>query len=106
MYNALMRKGYEDTPQDAVESMVEVHNFLNEGAWIEIEQWEKRFSRGLAHGWEACKNGEQAYWTSKYARDEDNPRPKLIRFHGRPNELTPKARIYDFLGRMFPASYG
>src|SRR5262245_34133566 len=47
MYNAMLRKGYSDTPEDAVESMVAVHNFLNEGAWAEIREWERRFSGGL-----------------------------------------------------------
>jgi cytochrome c heme-lyase len=32
MYNAMLRKGYQDTPVDAVKSMVAVHNYLNEGA--------------------------------------------------------------------------
>ncbi len=36
MYNALLRKGYTDTDVTAVESMVAVHNFLNEGAWGEV----------------------------------------------------------------------
>ena len=36
MYNAMLRKGHTDTPQDAVESMVAVHNFLNEGAWTKL----------------------------------------------------------------------
>ena len=48
MYNAMLRKLYDDTPEDVVESMVAVHNFLNEGAWAEIEGWEARFAKGLA----------------------------------------------------------
>src|SRR6266487_363687 len=59
MYNALLRKGYTDTDASAVESMVSVHNFLNEGAWAEIVEWERRFGRGLKHGWEICKRGEE-----------------------------------------------
>ena len=59
MYNAMLRKGYTDTPADAVESMVAVHNFLNEGAWNEIVQWESIFSKGLGHGWEQCRKGEE-----------------------------------------------
>merc|ERR1711881_11552 len=59
MYNAMLRKGYTDTPEDAVESMVAVHNFLNEGAWAEIMEWERRFGRGLSVGWEKCRQGEE-----------------------------------------------
>ena len=40
-YNALVRKGWE-TPEDSVEMMVEIHNFLNERAWDEVMRWEKR----------------------------------------------------------------
>jgi Cytochrome c/c1 heme lyase. len=40
-YNALVRKGWE-TPEDSVETMVEIHNFLNEQAWAEVLKWEQR----------------------------------------------------------------
>jgi cytochrome c heme-lyase len=40
-YNALVRKGWE-TPVDAIETMVQIHNFLNEEAWLEVLQWEHR----------------------------------------------------------------
>jgi cytochrome c heme-lyase len=122
MYNAMLRKGYTDTPADAVESMVAVHNFLNEGAWNEIVQWESIFSKGLGHGWEQCRKGEEGmamerartemlrqrrqdlgYDTGK-AAEEDGPR--LLRFMGRPGDQTPKASILQALGWMFPEKYG
>lgn len=40
-YNALARKGWE-TPEEHVETMVHIHNFLNEQAWLEVVKWEKR----------------------------------------------------------------
>lgn len=40
-YNALSRKGWE-TPEDSIEMMVAIHNFLNERAWEEVMKWEKR----------------------------------------------------------------
>ena len=40
-YNALVRKGWE-TPEEHVETMVQIHNFLNERAWLEILKWEKK----------------------------------------------------------------
>lgn len=43
-YNALVRKGWE-TPEEHVETMVEIHNFLNEEAWQEVLKWEKRSNR-------------------------------------------------------------
>lgn len=114
MYNAMLRKGYTDTPADAVESMVSVHNFLNEGAWAEILGWERRFSRGLVEGYKVCKRGEEnanaelgqedpldTEW-----REKDIPQPKLLRFTGRPGEPTPKSQILQALGWAFPKKYG
>lgn len=40
-YNALVRKGWE-TPEEHVDTMVEIHNFLNEAAWDEVRRWEER----------------------------------------------------------------
>jgi len=41
-YNALVRKGWE-TPEEHVQTMVDIHNFLNEEAWQEILKWEPPF---------------------------------------------------------------
>ena len=104
MYNAMLRKGYDDTPQDAVESMVAVHNFLNEGAWAEIVEWERRFAPGLAHGWQACQKGEEGSMAGSNmgAREGEIPQPRLVRFQGRPNDMTPKAKILQALGQVHP----
>jgi cytochrome c heme-lyase len=40
-YNALVRKGWV-TPEEHIETMVDIHNFLNEQAWQEVLKWEKR----------------------------------------------------------------
>ena len=108
MYNAMLRKGYDDTPQDAVESMVEVHNFLNEGAWAEIVEWERRFARGLGYGWEACSRGEEGSMTGAgmVASEDDVARPRLVKFEGKPNDVTPKAKILLILAQLYPAKYG
>lgn len=105
MYNAMLRKGYDDTPQDAVESMVAVHNFLNEGAWAEIVGWEQRFSRGLNHGWKTCIKGEEAFSPSP-SEDQKTIQPKLLRFQGRPSDITPKAWLLGLLGEIFPSGFG
>ncbi|KAJ2918641.1 hypothetical protein MD484_g1775, partial [Candolleomyces efflorescens] len=77
-YNALVRKGWE-TPEEHVETMVEIHNFLNEEAWEEVKKWERR------HG--------QA--------DDIH----LARFKGRPGEMSPKARLLLFAGWLFPSRF-
>lgn len=124
MYNAMLRKGYTDTPQDAVESMVAVHNFLNEGAWNEIVGWERVFGSGLKRGWEKCKRGEENIAMDALREeilgsatghghghggededDDDDNTPRLLRFQGRPKELTPKAQMMQTLGWLYPAKF-
>lgn len=107
MYNALLRKGYTDTDITAVESMVSVHNFLNEGAWAEIVGWEQRFARGLYKGWQVCKRGE-AHTAEELDRHWDGTEvePSLVRFQGRPKDMTPKAAMLQVLGWIYPSKFG
>jgi cytochrome c heme-lyase len=111
MYNAMLRKGYSDTDISAVEGMVAVHNFLNEGAWGEILEWERRFGRGLKRGLEECRFGEdgsefgangETHWDDS---KEGAPAPQLVRFMGRPGEMTPKARLLQMAGWALPAYF-
>ncbi|KAL2709627.1 Cytochrome c heme lyase [Kluyveromyces marxianus] len=87
MYNAMVRKGKidpytgEEIPEDAVESMVFVHNFLNEGCWQEILDWEKKYVQQT-----------QSY-------------PKLLQFTGKPDQLSPRARCFNILGTLFPGHF-
>ena len=102
----MLRKGYTDTPQDAVESMVAVHNFLNEGAWSEIVGWERIFSHGLKAGWQQCQRGEENIAiANESAAAQNASAPRLVRFQGRPGDLTPKARIFQALGWAFPEKF-
>lgn len=106
MYNALLRKGYTDTDVTAVESMVSVHNVLNEGAWAEIVGWEERFGRGLYRGWQACSRGEEnSEEMVEKLKDGTEETPTLIRFQGRPKDLTPKARMMQVLGTIYPSKF-
>lgn len=81
MFNAMMRKGKDEVPEDAVESMVDVHNFLNEGAWQVILDWEQKYT------------------------DAVKTEPRLLRFTGRPDDMSPRAQMYGFLGKFFPESF-
>ncbi|KAI7867156.1 cytochrome c/c1 heme-lyase [Spinellus fusiger] len=76
-YNALRRKGWE-TPEEHVETMVDIHNFLNEEAWNEVLKWESRFNS-------ECKET-----------------PYLSHFQGRPQDMSPKARWHTFFGAPKP----
>lgn len=82
MFNAMIRKGKgEGVPEDAVESMVEVHNFLNEGAWLQILDWESEYTKAT------------------------KVEPRLLKFTGRPHDLSPRARMYLWLGKFFPETF-
>lgn len=110
MYNAMLRKGYTDTPAEHVEAMVAVHNFLNEGAWEEIKDWERRFGGGLSRGWEMSKKGEegaarQAAREALRSGNAGEEEPKLLRFMGRPQEPTPKARMLGFMAKVYPSAF-
>jgi len=108
MYNALLRKGYTDTDITAVESMVAVHNFLNEGAWAEIVEWERRFGKGLSRGWDVSKRGEEnaPMALRRIEAAEGGPeQPTLIRFQGRPKDMTPKAAMLQVMGWLYPAKF-
>ncbi|KZT10024.1 cytochrome c and c1 heme-lyase [Laetiporus sulphureus 93-53] len=77
-YNALVRKGWE-TPEEHVETMVQIHNFLNEQAWQEILKWERK--------------------------ENSTADLQLTRFKGRPGELSPKARFWLFAGWLLPSRF-
>ncbi|ANB15548.1 holocytochrome c synthase CYC3 [Sugiyamaella lignohabitans] len=82
MLNAMIRKGGGEIPEDAVESMVDVHNFLNEEAWEEILKWEEPYTK------------------------KSTVSPRLLKFTGRPDDMSPRAQMLQMLGKVFPAKYG
>lgn len=68
-WNALTRKGKaNDVLESDIDAVVAVHNTMNEKTWAEVLSWEERFHCNT------CAN------------------PKLLRFQGRPNDLSPAAR--------------
>ena len=101
-YNALARKGKlsmedegnntataagggNDTKQPAgieedMESVVAIHNCMNEGTWSRILQWEKVLNP-----------------TTTDDKEEGGVMPKLLKFCGRPTDLSPKAYIKHYL---------
>ncbi|KAJ2014158.1 holocytochrome c synthase, partial [Coemansia sp. S85] len=75
-YNALARKNMA-APEEYVDVMVDIHNFLNEGAWNEVLKWEAR------HKSECLV-------------------PRLARLQGRPRDLSPMARISSWIHGVRP----
>lgn len=80
MFNAMIRKNslHPDSPpipEDAVESMVNIHNFLNEAAWDEIKEWEEPYTK------------------------QTGVEPRLLKFTGRPGDWTPRGQMMAFLSK-------
>ena len=74
-YNALKRKGKaDDVTENDMGAVVAVHNSMNEQTWQKLLLWERTF-----HG-ESVEN------------------LKLVRFMGRPHDLSPKARFLSTVG--------
>ena len=94
-YNALVRKGWE-TPETEIETMVQIHNFLNEKAWEEVQKWESQVNK--------CASLAQldgCFLTHALGSDRGE-KLQLVRFKGRPGELSPKARFWLFAGWLLP----
>lgn len=72
-YNAMKRKGFHPAVSD-VPVILTIHNVVNEKGWSQVIEWESL--RG-------------------------NSNPKLVRFSGRPNDLSPKAIFLAALGCDF-----
>ena len=76
-YEAMRRKGWNPAPGD-MPAVVAIHNAVNERAWAEVVAWERRAGAGACGG------------------------PRLVRFTGRPGDLSPKARLLNLLGYARP----
>ena len=74
-YNALVRKGKsEGVEEQNMDAVVAIHNNMNETTWRQVLEWEDLH----------CDECKQAR--------------KLVRFVGRPDELSPKAAVAYYLG--------
>ncbi|GAB4819127.1 hypothetical protein N2152v2_006173 [Parachlorella kessleri] len=77
-YNALKRKGKgDDVTEDDMDSVVHAHNTMNELTWQRVAVWE------MLHRAEC-------------------PSPSLLRFRGRPDDLSPLARVRSWFGKQLP----
>lgn len=63
-YNAMRKKGY-NPPVESIPSVLKIHNAVNERSWLQVCKWEKEL--------------------------HNNDNPKLVKFVGRPKDLSPKA---------------
>lgn len=81
-FDAMRRKNYNPNATDMT-AIVPIHNAVNEKAWAEIKEWERRFA-----------------WSNTENRRCGGPR--LHSFSGDSKKLSPKARINGLLGYQEP----
>ncbi|KAI5794303.1 putative cytochrome c heme lyase [Peziza echinospora] len=114
MYNAMRNKGYvESEPGEimSIVNMVAVHNFLNEGAWGEILGWEREFAGGVARAAARRYRTGGQLDADLLVEEElkenlaEIPEPKLLRFQGRSQDRTPKSRILELMGTIYPSKF-
>jgi len=70
-YNALRRKGWEGVEEKNMPLVVRIHNAVNERGWSHIRRWESTL--------------------------HSNDDPKLLKFMGRPKDISPRAFVYTYL---------
>ncbi|KAF9350783.1 Cytochrome c1 heme lyase [Mortierella sp. AD094] len=75
-FNAMKRKNWNPREED-MKFVVPIHNMVNEMAWKHILRWEKLTTN-------ACGG------------------PKLVKFEGKPKEITPKAWLRSWVGYTLP----
>lgn len=70
-YNSLARKNkLGDTKEEEIDSVVALHNNMNEKTWTRVQEWESVTADG---------------------------QPRLLKFTGRPTDLSPKAMLKHYL---------
>ena len=78
-FNSLKRKGKGDDAQEQdMETIIAIHNNMNERTWSRVLEFERTFH---------C---------------DECPEPRLLKFLGRPDDLSMKARIRTWLGAPMP----
>lgn len=79
VFNAMKRKGWESVEEEAIPSFLQIHNSVNERSWRLLQEWE---------------TPTISTTTTTATTTTTQPSPiKLVRFEGRPQDLTPKAWI-------------
>ena len=75
-YNAMKRKSWNPNEKD-MSVVVPIHNAVNEQAWKHILEWES-------------------------IHKSDCSQPKLLKFEGKPKEISVKARFWNLFGYSLP----
>lgn len=79
-WNALVRKNKSDGANEVdIDTVVAIHNNMNENTWKKVLSWE-----------------------ALHPVDGEGCEPKLLRFLGKPDDLSPKAYFKTLLGHPYP----
>lgn len=78
----------EGVSEQDIDTVIAIHNNMNESTWSQVMEWEKLHISNT-------KTDETA--TTSTGRE-----PKLLKFCGRPDELSPKARLKILFGHPAP----
>lgn len=97
-HNALVRKHGVDAPAvETIPSIIPIHNAVNEQTWKEILKWENEL---------ASPNLPTVSTPSAPGTGNDSAftgdSPKLVSFRGDSSKLTPRARMFGWLGYQQP----
>ena len=76
MYNAMRKKGWTNVPEESIPVVLKIHNHINESTWNQILEWEN-------------------------VNPSSSPQLQLVRFQGRPSDMSPKAFIFSTLLRLY-----
>jgi cytochrome c heme-lyase len=74
MYNAMRKKGWSNVPEESIPVVLQIHNNINERTWGQIQSWEGTSTDGSLN---------------------------LIRFQGRPGDVSPKAFLFSNILRLY-----
>lgn len=77
---ALERKGHTVHRVEDMDTIVPIHNAVNERTWSEVLDWERRATEQSGSGMDKVEG------------------VKLVSFKGRPKELSPRARFRTLIG--------
>lgn len=83
-FHALRKKGWDHVEAETIPSVLEIHNTVNERTWKQVQEWEANMDLDLCIG----KDGN-------YIETD----LKLVRFLGRPKDLSPQAFVWTKLLR-------
>jgi cytochrome c heme-lyase len=70
-YNAMRRKGWNGIDESTIPQVVYIHNAVNERTWNHVRRWEREL--------------------------HNNPNPRLVKFMGRPKDMSPRAFFNSYI---------